>query len=131
MVGELETKQIASLLAQGATCEQIAGELGFELAFVKLIAARQGSETPDRDITDDDLAILRRHAFQLALGADDDATQARMTMFLLERDKPSKNAPASNPIALINNAIINANGAFEKLVASMNGSPKPPIIEQT
>ncbi len=125
MIDELQTRQITALLKDGASAEEIAKELSLEVALVKLVAERNNVGTAaDRDINDDELAILRRHAFNLAMGAADDATQARLTMFLLERDKPSKKATEGGSISVINNAIIAANGAFERLVKEMS-TPKP------
>jgi hypothetical protein len=123
MIDELTTRQIAALLRDGCTVDEIASQLGVEEALVKLVGARVGT-IEDRDIDDNELRVLRKHAYNLAVGASDDATQARMTMFLLERDRPSKKVMESSPIAVINNAIIAANGAFEKLCQEMS-TPKP------
>lgn len=120
MLGELEQRQIAALIREGVPDDEIARQMDIEPALVKLVASKNGA---DRDIDDDQLAILRKHAFNLALGASDDSTQARMTMFLLERDRPSKKSSEASPIALINNAIIAANDAFEKLTANINARP--------
>lgn len=115
MVDELTSRQIIRLSEQGAPAEEIASTLSLELPFVKLVLSSnsQGSDV-DRDINDDQLKRLRDHAFHLAVGADDEAVQARMTQFLIERDKPRERAPM-NPIIAINQALIQANDSFKQM----------------
>lgn len=126
MINELTTRQIAKALRDGASAEEVSEAFGVELAMVKLVAVKnEVGNVVDRDIDDDQLSVLRKHAYQLALGAADDATQARVTMFLLERDKPSKKASEGSPLMRINQAIMASNEAFSKLCKEMSGTQKP------
>ena len=120
MLGELQTRQIVSLLADGMAPDQIASSLELDVALVKLVAARH-NQGEDRDITDQDLAALRAHAVSLALGAENEAVQAKMTMFLIERDKPKKQNTVINPVVLVNQAIRQANGIFNELSQAYSG----------
>lgn len=114
MIDELQSRQILSLAAQGAPAAEIATSLNIEEALVKLVLARH-NPSAERDIDDDQLAALRRHAYNLAIGSTDEAVQARLTMFLIERDKPKSDQRGSS-ITAINNALILANDSFKKLV---------------
>lgn len=116
MLDELNTRQIVALSKDGMSSGEIASSLGIEEAAVKLVMNRnEVGSAVDRDIDDDQLAALRRHAVGLALGAEDEGVQARMTMFLIERDKP-KERSVSSPIVQINQALISANETFKKMV---------------
>lgn len=123
MIGELDSRQILSLARQGASAEEISKELSLELELVKLVMNRQniGSDQ-DRDINDEQLRALRDRAFSLAMSNDENIS-ARLTMFLIERDKP-KNVSSGNPIMLINNAIIGAREKFEKLKEAYSETDK-------
>ena len=115
MLSDLTARQIISLADQGASSEEIAKSLELEPALVKLVMSRhEVGSASDRDIDDEQLSVLRKHAFNLAPAAGDEGIQARMTMFLLERDRPSGPKQVSS-ITAINQALILANGAFEKL----------------
>lgn len=117
MIGELGTEQILSCSREGLSAEEISAELHLPVERVKLVLARHaaGAES-DRDINDDDLARLRMHALSLALGAEDEAVQAKMTMYLIDRDKPRATvAPPSNILA-INQAVVLAQGRFQELM---------------
>jgi hypothetical protein len=114
MLGELEQLSIRTLLAQGAKVEDIASEMGIEVALVKLVGARE-ELVEDRDITDQELQYLRKHAYNLATGADSHEVQARMTQFLLERDRPSKKEASVNIIAQINQNLAQGTSRFEEL----------------
>lgn len=112
MVDPLTSKQILSLFAQGSPAEEIASVLNIELPLVELTLTAH--QVGDRDITDEQLALLRGRAFSLALQNDDISVAARMTQYLIDRDKPAKPSSIS-PVIAINNAIIQANQNFEKL----------------
>lgn len=115
MIGELESRQILSLAGDGASPAEIAKGLGVEESLVRLVlSSHEVGNTADRDINDEQLEALRRHAYNLAIGSSEESIQAKMTMFLLERDKPS-GGRNGNSITAINQALILANGAFEKL----------------
>jgi hypothetical protein len=114
MIGELEQLQIKTLLEQGAVAEDVAKELGIEVALVKLVGAK-AELVEDRDITDSELQYLRKHAYNLATGADSHEVQSRMTMFLLERDRPSKKEASVNIIAQINQNLLQGVSRFEEL----------------
>jgi hypothetical protein len=125
MIGQLEQGQILSLAAQGAGAEEIATELGIELALVKLVLRAQGAgNESDRDINDAELALLRKRAFTLCF-SEDESVAAKMTMFLIERDKPKLTNPVNgNSITLVNNAIMLAQSEFNKLRNSYSAEPK-------
>lgn len=59
--------------------------------------------------------LARQRGVQLALDSDDDSVRARLTMFFIERDKPSRKAetPVSN-LTQINNIILNAQKELEQ-----------------
>ena len=114
MLGELTSRQIVALGRDGLAVPDIAEQLGVEVSLVKLVL--EGNSVPgDRDITDDDLSALRRHAVDLALRAENEAIQARMTMYLIDRDKPRAAPAQASPITLINNALIAANQSLKAL----------------
>lgn len=128
---DLTARQICSLGEQGCTVEQISKELDVESALVKLILSRNNvSGASDRDITDEDLKLLRRKAVDLALGAEDESVQARMTMFLIERDRPAVRAPTS-PLVAINQAIISANENFSRLLKEYETPPQEKLVDET
>jgi hypothetical protein len=104
ILGELQTRQIAALHADGMTIEQISSSLDLAPELVKLAVARNSNDG-DRDITEEDLRRLRSHAVALALGADNEGVQARMTQWLIERDKPKVSANVS-PVLMINQALV-------------------------
>lgn len=120
MIGENTTRQIAALAEQGCTSAAIAESLGVEEAYVKLVMQRNEVGN-DRDIDDTQLASLRKHAFNLAVAAENEGIQARMTMFLIERDKPKEKKDVS-PIMLINQAIVAARTDFDKLKESFQSN---------
>lgn len=115
MIGEMQIRQICALVKDGMTPEQIASSLDIDVALVKLAVARNGQDG-DRDIDDETLKTLRSHAVALALHAEDEAVQARMTQYLIDRDKPRQVQATLNPITLINQALVMANGKFDELV---------------
>lgn len=117
IVGENSSRQIVALARQGMGAEDIARELELEVGAVKLVlgANNVGSEL-DRDINDEQLIELRNRAFLLAMQDADIGVSARMTMFLIERDKPRKtNDGSSISIQTINQAILAANTSFSDL----------------
>ena len=115
MIGELQSRQIVALAEDGMSAEEIATATETDLSLVKLVIARS-TQDGDRDITDEDLKKLRRHAVELAFRAEDESVQARMTQWLIERDKPVKKEVQISPILAINQAIIDARGAFGDLM---------------
>lgn len=120
MVSEITARQIGSLLGDGASVADVAEEFGLEPSVVRLIGERMNvakGQSGDRDITDADLVSLRKKALDLALSAESQEVQARMTMFLLERDKPSKKDQGQgNMIAQINQIILQGNEKYDNLV---------------
>ncbi len=114
MVGELTSRQILALAKDGLDSGAIAKSLDIEEALVRLVLARHVPGA-DRDIDDEQLASLRRKAYTLAMSAEDETVSARMVMFLIERDKPSKAGQGSSIMA-INNAIVMANENFNKMI---------------
>lgn len=126
LVGELSARQVCALRRDGLTVEEIARGLGITEAEVQLVLERNGdnSQAADRDINDGQLAALREKALQLALYSEEDSVSARMTMFLIERDKPRAVKESGNSIQLIQNAIITANENFKKLVAEYSTEPE-------
>jgi len=122
MVPELVSRQILALASQGSGVSEIASSLGIEEPFVKLVLERHAEvDAVDRDINDDELKALRHHAFRLATEANDETVQARLTMFLIERDKPSKERGGSSILA-INKALVLANDSFQNLVKDYAGT---------
>ena len=115
--GELSNEQILSCAREGLSADEISAELKIPVERVKLVLVRHsaGGEQ-DRDINDDDLARLRAHAVHLAMGAEDESVQAKMTMYLIDRDKPR--APAEKPsnILAINQAVVLAQDKFQELI---------------
>lgn len=106
-----------SLANDGASAAQIAKALEVEEPLVRAVLARnEVGEAIDRDINDAQLAALRQNAFQLAIAGENEAVRARMTMFLIERDKPRERREIS-PITAINKAIILANDQFKNLLS--------------
>ena len=119
MVSDLESRQIVALARDGMSSGDIAKELSKDEALVKLVLnTNEAGSAQDRDINDDELASLRRNAYNLAIGAEDESVQARLTMFLLERDRPPKvaNQSQGNAIGNINNAVILAQRGFNDLL---------------
>jgi len=123
MIGDLTQRQVLALAEQGASSTEIAETLEIEEAAVKLVLnANSAGSAQDRDINDEQLAILRQKAFQLAVGAEDESVSARMTMFLIERDKPRLKEQTISPFMQINNAIINGSARFDELARQYSGS---------
>lgn len=122
MIGELQTRQILALIKDGCTPEQVAESMNVDPALIKLIVARN-SQDGDRDITDEDLRTLRRHAFDLATSAEDESIQAKMTQWLIERDKPKSKEVTINPILAINQAILASRQSFNELLKEYSDSP--------
>ena len=115
MLNDLSVNQIVSLSRQGAAAPEIAAELGLEEELVKLaLRANKIGSIEDRDISDAQLTMLRKQAYSLAFN-DDPTIAMRMTQFLIERDKPRIMERSGSLVGAINNAIILANGEFEKL----------------
>lgn len=122
MIGENESRQVLALSKDGASAEEIARSLDLELGMVKLVLGANGAgEVADRDINDEQLAQLREKAFNLAMYSQEDSVAARMTMFLIERDRPSKKLDSGVSIANINNALIAANSSFNDLLKEYKG----------
>lgn len=117
MVGEHTTQQVCALSRDGLSAEQISEALGVPIEQVKLaLSANQLGSEADRDINDEQLAALRTKAFQLAMYSPEDTVAARMTMFLIERDRPSKKAEQLSPIVAINKALVVAQQNFTNLI---------------
>jgi len=118
-VHDLVARQILALSAQGFNPPAIAGELVVDEAVVRSVLSVNGAGAKeDRDIDDAQLKRLRAHAFDLATMANDEGVQAKLTMFLLERDKPAKLPTQStgiNPVQ-INIAIQQANDKMAQLL---------------
>lgn len=115
MLGESSIRQILALAGEGLNSESISRELQIEEALVKLtLSANSSGTAPDRDINDAQLELLRQRAYNLAMGSEDDSVSARMTMFLIERDKPRQEKQSLN-INVINQAIIQAKGKMAEL----------------
>jgi hypothetical protein len=104
-----------TLADQGASVEEISDHTGMNVAEVKLVLSAHNA-APDRDINDDELAFLRQKAVRLAMQDHDLNVAARMTQFLIERDKP-RTQQVTSPIAAINKAIIIANDSFKSLLS--------------
>lgn len=117
-----------ALVKDGMAVEDIANSINVDPALVKLVVARN-SQDGDRDITDEDLKTLRRHAVDLALSAEDEAVQARMTQWLIERDKPKQKDVSINPILAINQAIIASTQQFHELTKAYSAESAPVPIE--
>ena len=114
MIGDLTSRQILALSNDGLSPAIIARELSIEEAFVRLVLAKHNAGTSeDRDINDEQLKILRSEAYSLATGAEDEGVRAKMTMYLIDRDKP-KRVEQISPITLINQAIIQAQAAYQE-----------------
>ena len=114
MIGELQTRQIMALVNDGLSAGEIAKATDTDEALVKLVIARC-TQDGDRDISDEDLMKLRKHAIDLAFNANEESVQMKMTQWLIERDKPRKVETPISPIIAINQAIITARGAFTDL----------------
>jgi hypothetical protein len=129
MLNDFSQRQILELSAQGANCEEISTTLGCELEMVKLVLNRnQVGSAADRDIDDEQLNRLRSHAMNLALQTEDLSVSAKMTRFLIERDKPRAVQPQqATPIVQINQAILAAQDSFKKLTASYFTTPNQVI----
>jgi hypothetical protein len=118
MTGEIVNRQILALSLDGLSAEGIASDLCVPLEQVKLVlSAHKAGSDLDRDINDEQLANLRRNAYNLAIQAEDEAVQARMTMYLLDRDKPKAQTDHRSGITAINNAIIIAKQEYDSLMA--------------
>ena len=129
-MNELESRQVAALAGQGFGVGDIASQLGLDELDVKLCLRAEGEgRDEDRDITDEDLKKLRKNALSLALGANDESVQAKMTMFLIERDRPSKVAVGTgvNPMQ-INIMIQEAN---KRMAETIQAYTTPPELTQS
>lgn len=117
MIGEMTSRQIVALANEGLDCGSIARELNVEVSLVKLVLSANlpQDSSPERDLDDNDLVELRHNAKRLALCAEDESVQARMTMFLIERDKPRKIADSGPNIGNINIAIMQSREKFMEL----------------
>lgn len=117
LVNELTAQQILALARDGCSAEQISGALEVPLEQVKLaLVSNNLGSAADRDINDEQLARLRQRAYDLAMYSQEDAVSARMTMFLIERDKPSKKIEQGNVLVNINNAIMGAQQNFNRML---------------
>jgi len=112
MVNELINRQIVACREQGAAPEDIAAELGINVATVNLVLSAHG--LGDRDITDEQLVLLRQNAFELAMQKSDLSVSSRMTQYLIDRDKP-RQEQHQTPLIVINNAIQSANEKLAEL----------------
>jgi hypothetical protein len=116
MIGELSSRQILALSNEGCAADVISKELKIEESLVRLVlSAHKGGSQDDRDINDAQLALLRSRALGLALGAEDETVAAKMTMFLIERDRPRKVEHTGPNIGQINMAISVAREKFLEL----------------
>lgn len=117
LVSENTTRAILSLAAEGLEARAISTELGVEPEVVKLtLSAHKAGTESDRDINDDELSLIRKKLVDLALYSGDEAIQARVGMFLVERDKPRKaDTPPVSSIQQINIAIQTAAERFADL----------------
>lgn len=115
MICEHTNRQIVECAAQGAAAPDIANELGIDLATVNLVLAAHGKGS-DRDITDEQLLLLRARAFNLAMQEEDKSVAFRATQYLIDRDKP-KQQQTQSPMIVINNAIQEAHEKFAKLTS--------------
>lgn len=122
MVDDLTSRQILELAAQGTPREEISSALAVEPALVNLVLSSHGQAAAERDIDDEQLAVLRRQAYKLALQNEDLGVSAKMTRFLIERDKPKAVAQTASPLANINQAIILAQGSSKKLMEEYFGT---------
>lgn len=117
MTGEIINRQILALSVDGVNAEGISSDLGVPIEQVKLVLnAHNAGSSVDRDINDEQLANLRRNAYNLALGSEDEAVQARMTMYLMDRDKPKALPSEHSGITAINKAIIIAKSSYDELM---------------
>lgn len=119
LIDDLTARQILALKSQGAGDKEIADTLGIEEPLVALTLSRYENNS-DRDIDDAQLAALRQRAVTLAMQESDLTVAARMTQFLIERDKPSKRDTQVSSITQINQQILASREAFEKLAESFN-----------
>lgn len=135
MIGDLTQRQILALSSEGAPPDEIAAALEIEEAAVRLVLSAHNSapiaNSSDRDINDEQLAILRAKAYELATSAEDEGISLRATMFLIERDKPRLSVQSTNPIIQINQAISAGSGRFEELSKLYSDSHETPARPQT
>jgi len=100
--GDMVEGQILNYGAQGASVGEIAGELGVGEEVVKLVLQSKGGVSADnandRDITDDELKLLRRRGVDIALQSENEIVAASLIKFFIERDKPVKQAPPPTPV---------------------------------
>lgn len=125
-VHDLVARQVLALSSQGFKPDAIAGELEIGEEIVRsVLSVNKAGAVEDRDIDDAQLKRLRAHAFDLATMANDEGVQAKLTMFLLERDRPAKPAITStgiNPVQ-INIAIQQANDRMAELLKAHTAVP--------
>lgn len=112
----MEQRQILALIDQGATADEVSRTLEIPLETVKLVcASNEAGAVGDRDITDEDLVLIRKRLKSIAIYGADDGVASRVGMFLLERDKPRVKEEKMTNLTLINQAIIQANQSVKEL----------------
>ena len=117
MIDVLTQRQIIAGANSGMSAEDISRDLGIGIEAVKVALAVNNTGTAaDRDINDDELGAIRKNLASLALNASDEAVQARVGMYLLDRDKPRNTQEKFSGITAINNAIILGQSAYENLM---------------
>ena len=129
MIGEQTRRVILGALEQGGTVEEIASEMNLLESDVLLVAGSRlkpgQEEDAGFDITADQLATLRGHAFQLALGAEDQAIQAKLTMWLIDRRAPAKTNSGGVNFLQINQQIEEARTKTAALFATYSNPSQP------
>lgn len=124
MIGEHTRRAIISALDQGGQPAEIAEGLGVPEGDVLLIAAGRlpagGNETEDAgfDISLEQLNTLRQHAYSLATSAEDQAIQAKMTQYLIDRRAPVKAASTGLNFLQINAQIEDTRAKMAALIHS-------------
>lgn len=117
MIDSSTARQVLALAGQGLAAKDIALGLNIEQGLVDVVLARNGAAPVDRDIGDEQLAVLRIRAFEIAVQNEDLSESAKMVRWLIERDKPKLAAGNVSPIIAINNAITLAQEKVRELVA--------------
>ena len=121
-MGEQTRRVVESALAQGGSVEEIANEMNLLPSDVLLVAGsrKPGASEEDMgfDISPEQLSALRSHAFALATSADDQAVQAKMTQWLIERRAPTKLAAGGVNFLQINTQIEEARAKMAALTTA-------------
>lgn len=130
LIGNVETAQILGLFADGMNSSDISRELNIGEDLVKLVLSAQNGTavTADRDITEEQLKLLRNRCYNLAF-SEDDTVSLRACMFLIERDKPKTANVIGSNITILNQAILTAREGFNKMkeVYSAAQDPQKPV----